>query len=174
LKAFLTRTVERYRPSYGRKEVIEQRQCLFIGTTNKTVYLRDETGGRRFWPVKVGRIDIEALTTDRDQLFAEAVWLYRSGRRWWPDAEFERQCIAPHQEQRYEADAWEDLICYWLGRRVQKRVTVHEVAAGALGLKTEKLGTSEQRRIAAALQRSGWHRGARTATGRWWEPDDQQ
>lgn len=168
LKAFISRPVERYRPSYGRKEVIQPRQCVFIGTTNKSAYLRDETGGRRFWPVKVGRIDTDALTRDRDQLFAEAVTRYRGGARWWPDERFEREHIAPEQEARFEADAWEDSIGRFL--KDAQRATVGEVARDALGLETARIGTADQRRITAAMERLGWRRSPHKdwRGTRWW------
>lgn len=169
LKAFITRTVERYRPSYGRKEVIEPRQCVFIGTTNEAVYLRDKTGGRRFWPVKVTHTVLDALIRDRDQLVGEAVCRYRAGEQWWPSREFELEHIKPEQEERYEADAWEGRVGSYLdGRTV---VTVAEVGKEGLFIETPKLGTVEQRRIAAAMERLGWERGGRGSHGeRYWRP----
>jgi predicted P-loop ATPase len=154
LKAFISRPVERYRPSYGRAEVIEPRQCVFIGTTNKSTYLRDETGGRRFWPVKVGTIDTDALAHDRDQVFAEAVVRFQAGARWWPDGAFEAEHIRPEQDARFEADAWEEVIKAYV--RGLQRVSVGEIAKNALQMETARIGTADQRRIGSVLHSLGW------------------
>ena len=168
LKAFITRPVEQFIPKYGRLEVTEPRQCLFIGTTNEAEYLRDETGGRRFWPVTVGAIDTEALARDRDQLFAEALHLYRSGEAWWPSAAFESQHIAPQQDARFETDAWQDAIADFL--RLRTSTTVGGIAKECLQLDHGKIGTAEQRRISAILKRLRWVQGTRTGKARLWKP----
>jgi predicted P-loop ATPase len=79
VKAFITRTVDKVRPPYGERWLEVPRRCVFFGTTNFETYLRDESGNRRFKPVKVGRLDFEMLEQDRTQLFAEALWLYQTG-----------------------------------------------------------------------------------------------
>jgi Virulence-associated protein E/Bifunctional DNA primase/polymerase, N-terminal len=72
VKAFLSRNTDRARMAYDRTVTEARRQCVIIGTTNSEQYLRDLTGNRRFWPVRIERFDLETLKRDRDQLWAEA------------------------------------------------------------------------------------------------------
>jgi predicted P-loop ATPase len=173
LKAFITRQTERYRPTFGRNQVAEPRQCVFIGTTNRDSYLRDETGGRRFWPVKTGTVDLAALVRDRNQIFAEAAQAYRAGEPWWPHKDFERQHIAPEQAARYETDAWQDNIGEYL--KTNTKVTIGQVAKDALHIETPRLGRADQNRIIAALEQLNWRRerpaGQTDWQGKvWWVP----
>jgi predicted P-loop ATPase len=185
LKSFISRTTERYRPSYGRLEVIEPRQIVFVGTTNKDAYLRDETGGRRFWPLKCGTINVDSLDEDRDQLFAEAVHLYRTGCAWWPDRKFELEHAMPEQAARYESDPWEPVVRNYLASKT--KVSLLEVFVGALKYEVEppahkegeprpmrgtaynRVGTSDQRRLAAVMTALGWEQRREAGTGqRYW------
>lgn len=81
-KSFITQREDTYRPPYGRRTVSIPRQCVFIGTTNETLFLRDRTGNRRWWPVSVGKVDLELLQKNVEQLWAEAVHLYQLGQPW--------------------------------------------------------------------------------------------
>ena len=158
LKSFISRTTERFRPPYGRLEVIEPRQCVFVGTTNKDAYLRDETGGRRFWPVK-------SRATSRSTGCGATATSYspRPSRctgkvqPWWPTAEFEREHAMPEQAERYETDAWEEPIADFLSG--VKQTTVLQVAKSALDFeKVDKLATRDSDRIAAIMTEMGWRR----------------
>ncbi len=130
IKAFLSRTVDRYRPPYGRYVIDVPRQCVFAGSVNPDTYLRDETGNRRFWPVRCGTIDLDALRRDRDQLWAEAVVRYREGAIWWLQDPALIAMAEEAQEMRLQSDAWDGLIEHWLAferRRVNRGYVGYDV-----------------------------------------------
>ncbi|MEO5951567.1 MAG: virulence-associated E family protein [Chloroflexia bacterium] len=158
LKAFVTRSSEQYRPPYARKEILQPRQCVFIGTTNKSVYLRDETGGRRFWPLKVGTIDSVGLKADRDQLLAEAVKQYQCGKQWYPDAEFERLYIKPEQQARFETDPWEHHIRSRLELFKSEKVYIRDLLIDELHIEPGRQSRSDSLRVAHILEHLGWIR----------------
>jgi predicted P-loop ATPase len=184
LKQFLSSPIEQYTPKYGRFEVKEPRTCVFIGTTNKATYLRDETGGTRFWPVRCGDINIKALRQDRDQLIAQAVQETITEKRdWWPPPEAEEAFFAPQQDARYQGDAWEQPIANW-DRKVPDKTDeglsfrapldppfyLAEIAHGALGIPPGMLRKAEEMRLAAVLEFMGWTRAKRTSRGIPWYP----
>lgn len=82
IKAFLSSASETSRLAFAKRAGTFKRQCVFIGTTNESEYLRDTTGNRRFWPVfcRVESINIEKLQRNVDQIWAEAVVLYNTMR----------------------------------------------------------------------------------------------
>lgn len=169
LKAFLTRTHETYRPAYGRNEITQPRQCVLVGTTNRSEYLRDSTGDRRFWPVKCGvngePCDIDGLSSVRDQLFAEAYLAFLDGEAWWPSRDFEAEHIQAEQAQRFECDPWEEMILSHVMTTQTDRLTV----AGLLTQVIDKRAPNraDSARVKAILQRLGYVEG-RTAKARHW------
>ena len=129
IKNWASAPVEKYRPPYGKTLVECPRRCVVAGTTNANVYLRDATGDRRFWPVKVGsRLDLDKLRAARDQIWAECVVRVKDGFRYWIDigSPLDERLLA-YQASRVEQDPWHDTVAsYCHGLR---EVTV----AGALG-----------------------------------------
>jgi len=119
-----------------------KRQCIFAGTVNPPAdgrYLNDPTGARRFWPVTCcGRIDIDALRRDRDQLWAEAVVRYRRGDPWWLETEALERLAEAEQQARIVVDPWLPSIRDWLGDRTE--VSLGEVLEHGLGLPSDHNG----------------------------------
>lgn len=121
-KAFISRREDRVRLAYDRRPGVFPRQVIFIGTTNRDDYLKDETGNRRFWPVRceVERIDIESLEKERDQLWAEAIELWNKGEKLYLDNIETEEQAKSEQKERYTGDVWESTIETWLNEPISK------------------------------------------------------
>jgi len=82
VKSFVSREDDKYRPSYGTTVESHPRQCVIVGSTNsESGFLRDITGNRRFWPVRVGGKSAKKAweLAEVDQVWAEAIVKYRAG-----------------------------------------------------------------------------------------------
>lgn len=155
VKDYLSRREDRYRPPYGRNVVTRPRRCVFVGTINPNGigYLKDSTGGRRFWPVEVTAIDLDAIKAHREQLWAEAVKLYQLGETWWLTDEETPDAVA-QQAERLDDDVWEPKVLEWM-RTAPAEFTSADVLREALFVELKNQGQREKIRIAAILTSAG-------------------
>lgn len=162
LKAFITRVNDFMRPAYGRVTQSFPRQCVTIGTINPDAgkeYLRDTTGNRRFWPVRTGKIKMEKLIKDRDQIWAEALHRYRAGEIYYlSDSELIR-LAEEEQKGRMVQDMWVEIIESWLDAENPESPTTTEIAYNALNLTARQIDRVSQVRIAQAMMSLGWEKG---------------
>lgn len=114
VKQFITCCSDHYRPAYGARARTFLRQCVFIGTTNESRYLTDATGGRRFWPVACGTIDVASIVRDRDQLWAESVALFDAGEPWHITDDKIASEVVAEQAARFVDDPWTERIREWV------------------------------------------------------------
>ncbi|KAB0264730.1 virulence-associated E family protein [Microvirga brassicacearum] len=157
IKAFASRTVDRSRMAYAHYSTARPRQAIFIGTTNDDKYLRDQTGNRRFWPVKTGFIDLEALRRDRDQLLAEAAHREREGESIALPEEL-WDIAAVEQASRLEEDPWLEKLSDERGTEHGEfvRAYTHELLEIKLGIPLERLTQGHTKRLAIVMRHLGW------------------
>lgn len=187
LKQFISRQVDHYRQSYARRSTDFPRHCVFSGSTNKTQYLIDETGGRRYWPVVCTTIDLDAARRDRDQLWAEAMQLYQdqlldnTTNQWWfePDDPL-LPGVRDEQAARMKTDPWDEKVWNFIEFAEQQyldsedglhgfaislkrppiaySVSVSEIMERCLNKKAEGWTSADQTRISAILTLHGMER----------------
>lgn len=152
IKAFISRTEDTFRPPYGRYNITQPRRCVLIGNLNPdgNGYLQDSTGNRRFWPVRVGTIDIDALKRDRTQIWAEAMYCFLRGDHWWLE-NGETKIVAEVQQERMMEDPWAAAIESWAMKQVGTFTTA-ELAKSALGIEIENVNRSISTRIGIILK----------------------
>lgn len=156
LKKFLSTSVDLFRPAYGRTVLSFKRHCVIIGTTNEDTYLRDRTGNRRIWPVRVGEIDLEGLSEAVNQLWAEAVVREREGgsivlsKHLWGEA-------SRVQDLRMVEDEFAEVLTDNFANRTG-RVSMDSIKL-LLNLDTSRTTKDNAHRIKAAMDRLGWEYG---------------
>lgn len=92
VKTFISKREDTYRPAYMKHTATFKRQNVFFATTNELEFLRDRTGNRRWWVIDVDRrVNRDDLEAEVDQLWAEAVQIYKSGEKLWLDEEEEAE-----------------------------------------------------------------------------------
>lgn len=189
VKLFISKLEDRYRVAYGRRTETFARQCVFAGTTNNKEFLDDPTGNRRWWPVEVGlqpnSLDIwDDLTPEYvNQIWAEAVHLYKGGEPLHLDKEISEQAVRVQREysvvdsrremvqtylDRGLAEGWETMDLWsrreWLrgeepAAESRNRVTVAELWEECFGSNLKDLDiykAKEVKRIMSAFTDWDW------------------
>lgn len=186
VKAYITRAVDCYRPSFGRVSRDFPRRCVFTASTNEAEYLKDPTGNRRFWPVPVvGKANVAELERWRDQLWAEALAAFEGGAPWWLETGELEGLAKVEQGERTQVDPWEEHVGRWLADRVKLQreehgfagsgdcgrcvncvgVTVSAVLAGACSVPKERQDRAAEGRVGAILRGLKWEKTRRQIDG---------
>jgi len=153
-KAFLSSRIDTYRASYGHYVEDVPRGCVIVGTVNPEEFLTDDTGNRRFWPLRVGHIELERVRELRDQLWAEAAELFHAGAEWWLTDEETLLLEQVHAEHAV-ADVWDEMIWEWAGKQLVP-FSAADVLSQVIDKHKGQWTDGDLKRVTRSLKRGGW------------------
>jgi putative DNA primase/helicase len=176
VKTYLTCRIDKFRPPYARRPEAVPRSNVFAASFNDATPFIDPTGSRRFWPVRCGRINIEALKADRDQLWAEAYDRYQAGEPWWLDTEELNEAAKLEQDERYCPGPWDEEILEWLENpsprlidrtrdgdvislpfhSTRERITVADVLVHVIRKPIERWDQKDANQVVRCLTHAAW------------------
>ena len=170
VKQWLSQADDLFRHIFERNARRWPRHSVIVGTTNKTEFLTDSTGSRRFWPIPIPDdqvINIHLLRSLRNAVWAEALqsWmdaeaiLHRGETppehlRWWFERDEDRERASA--SKRFEvADVWDEVVIKW-ANECAYRFTIADILEDALDMDKARMGEAERRRVGTILRRHGW------------------
>lgn len=162
VKSFVSRQYDEFRPAYGRRILRLPRRVVLVGTTNQGEYFRDQSGNRRFWPIKCNDpIDLDGLRATRDQLLAEAIALWKSGARTYPTREEQDEHITPEQDAREIGDAWEEGVARYVNNTTGidapgDQVSAYDILVKGLKLDAGKITREMTTRVGIVMRKLHW------------------
>ena len=156
IKQFISKQADNFRSAYARRTQEHPRQCAFFGSTNDEEFLRDPTGGRRFWPVAVteeGRGRASAFTDEVvDQVWAEIVMRYNAGEQWYLSEEAEiiaREVQSAHTEQNGKQGVIENFLETLLPEKWEERDLSARLMFYNGSFEDDEKGTERRNRVCA-------------------------
>jgi predicted P-loop ATPase len=161
-KAFISRRQDTIRLPYGTMAQDIPRQSVFIATTNETgQYLRDQTGNRRYWPIRTYNILTDEVLKDRDQLFAEAFYCWQAGEPHYMTSNTAIKRAIEEQAERTEIDPWVEAIENWVARELKEDrnpayLSTLTIATEILNISAHKIDRNVKTRIADSMRSMGW------------------
>jgi putative DNA primase/helicase len=160
IKAFISREVENFRPAYGHFKIAYRRRCVLVGSTNNAAALQRGEEWTRAWPVHVREYNHAYLLATRDQVWAEAVALYRGGFEWWNLPDRLEAELAQARADCTESDSWEDVLSRINGNPTDSggfQTSIAECQA-VLEIPVERRNRANEIRIGIIMNELGWSR----------------
>jgi predicted P-loop ATPase len=162
IKAFVTRTHEKWTPKYMEHSTSFARRLVMIGTTNEDEFLSD-TENRRWLPVRTTGVNTAAIKRDMEQLWAEAYELWMAQGIVWKGAEE----LAKGARSEFETeDNWSTLVKRWIDETRNPYYSTADILTLGIGLDSRNISKTHEMRLSKIMKSLGFERTQKRVNGR--------